>query len=431
MTSSVVELRALRHPALAVLLLLSLFACSDRSRQNPFDPQNPNTQGKPVGLTLAAVLDTIRFGWQPMSLQDLTGYEVQRELAGETEFSALAEVPASTNQYLDRSNHFGVLHSYRIVAKVGDLSSAPSEVVTITPGPTLIWIADVNDGSLLKLTHDGRYPLLRSFAFPSPLRVQGDYPHNNVWVLDQFLGNLGRINQGGGDRQTMSRVGRPVDLVVDDNDGSVWVADTLGVGLQHFDTAGNLLAKNEMLPKLAAVAWNPFFNELWAVTQDGHELLRISKQAALLQRVALPVLEGDTPRDLAVHAGSGLAWLALSQRVVRLDATGQFLASSVYAFRRALRVAVDPHTAECWVIDESFAFRESTILKLDAQAAVQIELPGFDRPQNLAVNSFDSSCFVVDTLRGRVVRISPQGEMQTVYGGLITPIDLTIVNVRR
>ncbi len=429
MNFSAQKLYAFYGKAAALIVLILLSSCSDRERQNPLDPQNPDTQGKPVGLSVVSLLDTIHVSWQPMRLQDLTGYLIYRRLAGEPDFSLLAEVPASADHYQELSNRFGVLHSYRIVAHVGELTSPPSEEETTTPGPTVAWIADLNDGSLLKLTHDGRHALLRTFAFPSPLRVKVDGKRGNVWVLDELTGNFGRVNQAGGDRQIYERFGKAVDLALDYSDGSIWVADTLGKGLWRYDASGVLLVKNESLSKLAALAINPFYSELWAITQDGRELLRISKQAVLLQRVPLPVTVEDRPLDLGVHAATGTAWLSLGRRVMRLNAAGEVLSTSTHAFRRALRLAVDQSTAECWVIDESFAFRDSRVFRLDAQGAVQFQFEGFDRPQNLAVNPFDSSCYIVDSLRSRIVRISKQGELQTVFAALITPIDIDIVSL--
>lgn len=411
---------------ICVLTLLLLAACSDRARQNPFDPQNPDTQGKPVGLSVVSLLDTVRLNWQPVGVRDLTGYAVHRKLEAEPDFSVLAEVPANATQWEERSDRFGVLHSYRIVAKVQDLISPPSEEVSITPGPTVTWVADVNDGALIKLTHDGRHELLRTYAFSSPQRVKIDGQRGNVWVLDQLTGNLGHLNQAGRDKQVFESFAEPADLALNPEDGSMWIADTAGKGLRRYDAGGVLLAVNEALPKLAALAWNPFFQELWAVTVSGRELLRVSPQAVLLQRRLLAVVSEDVPLDLEVHAATGTAWLSLRQRVVRLAPDGQFLAGTSYDFRKALRLAVNQQTAEFWAIDESLNFRASRIIKFDAQGNVLLQFDGFDRPQSLAINPYDFSCYVVDTLRRRVVKIPNEGEAQTLVGGLITPLDIDV-----
>jgi DNA-binding beta-propeller fold protein YncE len=419
-------MRAFRFLGFFFMLLALLPACSDRSRQNPLDPENPNTRGKPVGLSVISILDTVRMSWQPVHLEDLTGYTVQRKLEGDSDFSSLAEVPANVSRFEDRSNRFGVLHSYRIVAKVGELASPPSEEVAITPGPTVAWLADVNDGTLIKLAHDGRHELLRTFAFPSPLRVRIDDRRDNVWVLDQLTGNFGRVNRAGRDRRVYESFEQPIDFVLDLQDGCIWIADTVESSLRRYDASGVLQARNDNLPKLALLAVNPFHDELWAVTQNGRDMLKISELAVELGRVSLFVTTNDVPLDLDVHVATGTAWLALGKRVVRLNEEGRFLYASTHPFRRALRVATDQNTAECWVVDESLGFRTSSIVKLDAQGNVLQLFEGFDRPQGLVVNPFDSSCYVVDTLRGRVVRISREGVMQILFSGLITPVDIDI-----
>ena len=414
---------------MGVLILLLLAACRDRSRLNPYDPQNPNTQGRPTGLSVTAVLDTIRVSWEPMRLRDLTGYTLYRKLAQESDFSRLAELPPETHQYQEQSNLFGIGHSYRLVANVGDLSSPPSNEVTITPGPTLTWVADVNDGTLIKLTHDGRHELLRTFAFPAPARVTFDARRGNVWVLDGRTRRLSRINPVGRQQRDYDEFSAPVDLVLDSGDGCVWVADTLSNSLRRYDPNSGLQSKNDNLPKLAALAFNPYFNELWAIHQTGRELLRISKQAALMQRLTLPAAAEEKPFDIAVHAASGSAWLSLGGRVVRVDQNARLLGASSYAFRKALRLAVDQSSGECWVIDESVQVRASRVLKLDVHGNVLLQCEGFDRPQGLAVNPFDATCYVADSWRSRVVQISKSGEMQTIFSALRTPIDVEVVSL--
>lgn len=71
------------------------------------------------------------------------------------------------------------------------------------------------------------------------------------------------------------------------------------------------------------------------------------------------------------------------------------------------------------------------MLKFGAAGEMLFEVNGFDRPQALSVSSFDSSCYIADTLRGRTVIISKTGAVLPGYNDLISPFDIEVVAFSR
>lgn len=413
---------------LSLLLQALLAACTERSRLNPIDPENPRTGGKPTGLRIIAELDTVRLFWDALALRDLSGFNVYRKLPTENDFVRIGHTAAQINAYQDLSDRFGTLHSYRITARVGDLETRPSEEATVTPGPTIVWVADSDSRAVIKLTHDGQHEILRSRAFLNPFRLKVDNRRGSVWVLDEYTGNFGRLNQKGELLGIYEQFYAPVGLALDLEDGSIWVGDNGEHVLAHFDNDGRLLARIDTLPNLAALAFHPNRNELWALTTNGEQLLRVGKNSMQIARVQLQPSWNGPVRDLAVHAGTGAAWLAAGDRVVRLQADGQVSFVSTEEFRFASRIAIDQVSGVCWVIDDSREFRDnSSVFKLDASGQVLLRVDGFERPQSLAVNPYDAACYVLDTLRGRLVKIAVDGKFTTGYENFLTPYDIDVV----
>lgn len=394
---------------------------------NPIDPDNPRTGGKPSGLRLVSEADTVRLSWSALPLADLSGFIIYRKLPQDHDYVRLGENAPHLVTFLDVSERLGVLHSYRITARVGDLETPPSEAVDITPGPATVWAADIDARAVLKLTHDGRYEILRSRAFIDPFRLKVDATRGTVWVLDEYTGNLGSLDAKGRLNDIHANFLEPRALALDEQDGSLWVYDHAEQRLSLFGANGTKLAQSDTLPNLAALAFNARAQELWALTADAEQLLRIAEGTRHLTRIDLQPSWSGPVRDLAIHQAAGAAWFAAGDRVVRLDVEGRLTFVTADSFRFASRVAIDQNDGACWVIDDSRNFRpDSRVYKLGVEGRVRFHVEGFERPQSLAVNPFDGSCYVLDTLQGRLVKISAGGEVVNGYTGFVTPYDIDI-----
>jgi DNA-binding beta-propeller fold protein YncE len=403
--------------------VIQIFACADRQRLNPLDPQNPDTFGQPTGLSVVSWRDTVTLRWDKLALRDLNGVRIYRQREGESRFSPIAIAPPNTNSVRDLRATFGLLHTYRIAAVATDFESSLSDSVQITPGPAFSWVADANTGDLIMLSHDGLHEILRTPAFGQPLRLQIDAKRGYVWVLDRFSGAFGRVAMDGRRSLNGKRIFGPWDLAIDQADGSVWVADSSanGNGLMKFDSAGALIKSLESYKKLVALAVHPQTADLWALDRAASRVLIFSRTGEL-RRAASVALQ--RPTDIDIDARSGKIWIADGQRVLRLNANGNEEQLNTVAFRLAYRLAADENTGGCWLIDYSTAIRASDIIKLSATGETLFTSKGFDLPENLAVNPYDGSCLVADSGNGRVVRLAAGGRVLGSYDRVFSPVDV-------
>jgi hypothetical protein len=88
--------------AASVLLFLIAAGCSNRLRDNPFDPGNPDTGGRPPGFVGIAGDSKVRLQWDFVVSGHLLGYELFRMLPGDTGFALVNPlIPADQTSYTD------------------------------------------------------------------------------------------------------------------------------------------------------------------------------------------------------------------------------------------------------------------------------------------------------------------------------------------
>jgi DNA-binding beta-propeller fold protein YncE len=404
-------------------VVILLAGCSDRPRLNPLDPKNPNTLGRPTGLNVISMRDTVQLQWDRIDLRDLSGFQIYRQLQGETRFSPIAQTPPGVFSYLDVPSKFDTTRSYRISALASNFESPLSDEVAITPGPTVSWVADGRNGDLIKLTHDGGHEILRSSVFFSPFRLQIDAQRGYVWVLEEFRGSeLGRLNMNGRNVRRFDRIDGPADLAVDKADGSVWVADTLTNGLMKFNSDGTRAMKNDVYKKIVALAVHPQTREVWALSRDSLRVFIFSQTGVLRRRANVSLQQ---PRDIDIDSRTGKVWVADGTRVIRFDAQGNLETLSSPAFRLVYRLSADEISGGCWLIDYSTAVGGSRIVKLAPDGALSFDaIRGFDIPESLAANPHDGSCLVADFGNNRLIRISANGQSREAYNRISLPVEV-------
>ncbi len=404
-------------------VIILLAGCSDRARLNPLDPKNPNTQGRPTGLNVISMRDTVQLRWDRLDLRDLSGFQIYRQLQGETRDAIIAQTPPGVFSYREVGAEFDTTRSYRISALAPNFESPLTDAVTITPGPTFSWVADGRSGDLIKLTHDGMHEILRSGAFFNPFRLQIDAQRGYVWVLEEFRGSeLGRLDLNGRNVKRFDQIDGPADLAVDKSDGSVWVADTLTNGLMKFASDGTRVMRNEAYKKIVALAVHPETHDVWALSRDSLRVLIFSPTGALRRRANVSL---QRPRDIDIDDRTGKVWIADGSRVIRLDAQGNLETLSAPAFRFVYRLSADEVTGGCWLIDYSTAVGDSRIVKLAPDGALSFDaIRGFDIPASLAANPHDGSCLVADFGNDRLVRVTKDGQSSEAYNRISFPVEV-------
>jgi uncharacterized protein (TIGR02145 family) len=109
---------------LPIIYLITLFIviifCSKEPTEpqtsNPFDPENPNTQGDPFNLTAQIANGGITLNWTTPSIEGLQYFKIYRSEQETSGYSSIHQADNATFQYVDTAIANGHSYWYRVAA---------------------------------------------------------------------------------------------------------------------------------------------------------------------------------------------------------------------------------------------------------------------------------------------------------------------------
>lgn len=393
-----------------VLLAILLSSCTERLRDNPFDPENPETGGKPAAPRLTSARDSVLISWQRFDVADIKFYNLYRRLEGEAAFQLINTFSPDVFEYREIGAEFDRERWYRLSVSTASHESPLSDSVRIRPGPTFVWALDISAGDLVKYTHDGEHLIFRSNIAIRPTRLAVNPNTNSALIIDFWAQEVIAVDANGSFTGLTVRNPGATDLEINLRDNSFYVLNEEGGTLQQYSEKGELLITLENMTRPRAIAADPATGEVWVINSGRHEVLQVDFKAQTVFRYPGFL----STYDLAFDARRRVFWAADSASVLRFSPANPFIQLIFSSFRFARKIAVDQNSGACWVIDWHFAPGQSSVVKLNAEGAREFEITGFVDPRALAVNPFNGNCFVTDPGKGELVQISPEGEVISV-----------------
>lgn len=400
--------------AAAVVLLLTIAAgCSNRMRNNPFDPGNPDTGGRPPGFIGIAGDQKVLLQWDLVVSGHLAGYELFREGPGDTGFVLKSLITADQTTYTDSALVNDSTYAYRLRFVLTNGDRGTSSDVLARPGSAQIWVADASSGAITRVAPDGRakvliLPGLQTPSFVGVEPVQGRVwstsrdqgivaiwsPNgilidvsglllapgkvapipstNDAWIDDERTGEVHRFNSGAGITATASDFGLPSDVVA--VPGGAWVADRDSKRLVHMNSAA-VIDFDEALPDRPwRLGYDSSSGDVWvAYTEAGAVECRNNAGALRFRADGLA-----RPFTISFDAVRGLAWIveADGNDIVAYDRTGVRRARIEVPGPRGL--AVNPLNGEIWVTSQNGG--AGSICHFDANGNLLTTLGPFGRP---------------------------------------------------
>jgi len=123
-----------KYIALFLLLALVIFGCGkepdDPVFDNPFDPQNPKTNGEPYHLQVAVGnKNVVNLKWN--QIDNVKKFSVYRSSSLDNEYKVIG-ISTST-EYVDSNIDANVTYNYKIRAYWNGTEASPSGIVSIMP----------------------------------------------------------------------------------------------------------------------------------------------------------------------------------------------------------------------------------------------------------------------------------------------------------
>ena len=398
-----------------ILLVLLCVGCTERERLNPLDPRNPKTGGRLIGLTISSEFDTVYLSWQSIRLDDLTGYHIYRRIDRAGDFQRTRSVSEDTTVITDTSLEYDRDYSYFVTAYSNSFESAPSETLSITPGPAHFWITDVDDRRIYAVSNDGTHihDITSVDGFPWNVIVT---PDRATWYGDRLYG---RVIQIIGDQRfryyPQTEWWDPVDMSYDTERKIMWVADKRGAVVKLFTPQPGAIEEIELdgLNEPSSVSANSWQGTCWVADPDARAVFEISY---FDNQVIHSVANLIRPASVAVNGKDNVCWVADSARIVKIHAAG-ILLEIRDNFQNLYLLAVDDRTDDVWAVDYDASKSEARILRFDKNGNKLLEIDGFNYLESIAVNPVDHSCAVTDVVTGTLKRISHRGDILSELSG--------------
>jgi DNA-binding beta-propeller fold protein YncE len=405
---------------LPLLTLALLAGCSNRERDNPFDPRNPNTHGGPAGFVALADDGRVDLEWTLVTAVSFSGYRLYRQTSAETTYRAITGLlPPSTTRYSDVGLLNGLTHYYRLVYVFPDVGERGMAEDVATPGAARPWVADAGTGQVLRLTPDGRHVSSARGGFSAPSAIATDVVSGWVWISDHSAGSVAILNPWTGTMTTIPGLVGPSTLTVDPVTHNGWVCDENDGTVYEFTSTGSpASAPIDPLQTPIGVAVDPNDGSVWIAERAAGRLRHYANSHALLGSVTV-----DRPSRVAVDSLTSAVWATSfeSRQMYRVSSAG-VVEKTITGFGGPIGVAVDSRRGRIWVADAL----ADQVLQLDRAGTILGRVAGISEARDISIDSFSGDAWVVAPGSGEVVRISSSGVILARLAAFSRPVGIAV-----
>jgi len=412
-----------------ILIFISIFfliSCSERDKDNPFDPGGE----EPVNLLARSFQESVELSWNSPNLIDFTGFNIYRKAEdSEQFFTRIAELSVFTRNYTDTNIIFGTTYVYNIRVASGSLESIPSDPVVVTPGPGFNWIVDETSFQIRKTSYDLSYTFLALDTYPkmptdmavSPGLGAGIILYNRSSLIEE-------IDLSGASRNQYEQISYPYAVAYDPVGTLFWIVDSSGF-LYTLDTRTDIIRnRSASLSKPISIHIASEKNLISIVDAGSREIVQFNRSGTLINKISSvngKPLEG--PYRYVIDEQHDRCWLVDGKSNIdyiytkSLDEDDFFLADSVY---NAGDIEVSFFSEQAWYV--SFDRDESVVLQLSAEGTRQLKLSYFFNPYDLQVNPYDGSLIVADSWNGKVLHFNRSNKLIGEMKNLIFPVKVVV-----
>ncbi len=403
-----------------VALVVTVAGCSRRQRLNPLDPANPETGGRPGGLSVFSLDHDVTLAWEVFDFEGIDGFNLYRKIEGEDDFRKIAFLPPDENGYTDKECNFDITLSYRISVVSGDYESPFSDSVWITPGPHTYWILDYYGSSVSRWTYDALHLISYKGMDLWPEAMALDTRTQTVWVLF-YQDYLLRLSYDGEYLNWISGLRRPDRIGFNTSNGTVWVSNEEGTQLKWYSTSGLEMGSLSGFGKISDIACPGNISGCWIADSRKKTLSWYRSSGQLGQQFETAYC---SPRHMAHFIAESWMWIADSLNLYRISTNGEVL-SSYETDRPVVDMDVDIR-GNCWVLVNHADTGEGSVYKISPSGEELVRKDAFRYALSVAAVEHNHGCLVADTGNGRIVRLSEEGDILTILDGFPSPQQILV-----
>ncbi len=246
------------------------------------------------------------------------------------------------------------------------------------------WYSDLFYGNIYRV-HDSevnRY--VSSKGYPDPVDIEFDYQRDVLWGANK-KGTIIRISPVMIDSMQEIEDGfiiNPTSISVSEVDGDCWVADSGSKRVYRIDASGQFIkVLQEKFNNPADIVYNEHDLTVWVA--DSSRVVQLSFEGDYLDEIIFPFTNA---LKLAVNTKTGDIWVidrgsqSASAKILKFDAQGVLIAE-ITGFTIPLNLIVNFSDNGCIVADSG----AGKIVRLSAEAKIIGETGGYYYPYGLAI----------------------------------------------
>ncbi len=401
-------------------ILLILLACSGWERNNPLDPQNPATHGRVTDVRVVSLKHDVTVSWEPVQLEGMRRYHILRKADSQTDYERIGSVEGNMNFFKDSGRPYDQSVKYQITAETETgYESPPSDSIVITPGPLTYWMLDYYNGSVIRITHDGRHRLAYLSDIIWPTAAASDTAGKVLWVVDYLNGALLQISEAGKILKWIEGLDHPIDIAFDPLAREIWVVNKKRSEIVCFDSEGAELSRRSDVEDVRAVTWSGQKGECWILDRG---LRKVGLIARTGEWRASCSLRTSTGHGLDCFLREGWVWAADSLDLVSIDRQGNIM--KIVEMKEPVgALSVNQTNGDCWVVLNDTDGHDA-IARVTADGDVLVNKDGFLSALSLAANPWHLGCFVAEAGRGRLVMLGADGNEMAEMTGIPGPWEI-------
>jgi len=340
--------------------MLFLLNCSKRDHLNPLDIENQITGGKPTGLNLVPIRDTVQVSWDEIDVRDLSVYVIHKAV-NNTELREYAAVSADSTEYSDSAVSYYQNYTYAVQAVTDYMVSPLSDTISVTIGPYSIYVADFYDNSVRILSWDGSY-LIKSKSVSSPRAIQYRESDNRFAVADYYDNAVLLISKDLNETNYIDIGDYPLDLDVNQLTNRIHVLTRNGYIMKLDEEGEKIETLNAGMPFGwdAEISSDPISDGLWISNPDSGIVWFLPYNESWNHVVKFNQL--DSPSSLSSFGGG---WVATHAGIVHLSPIGdsEILEPDIYV----TDVEIDTMSKKCFYVGKDLAKNSWVAGKIDLE----------------------------------------------------------------
>ena len=410
----------------SVLLTICL-TCSEREKENPFDPSG----AAPVSLSVLSYGTRVDLSWGEPRVTNYTGFNLyKRDPDEETEYTMLArDLLPSTRSFIDTYVEFEHTYQYRLTVIGQGMESQPSNTVTIKPGPGINWIVDRLGYQLLRTTYDCQHIIRKIETNYAPYDMAFSNGLGRGVVLYLYSGLVEVKDRFGQNQAFFDEIRYPISVAYDAVDSLFWIADSSG-SLYTLDTRSEQIdLVSNALGHPIHLNINPEENLIHVIDRGNKEIVQYNRSGDVVNRISRAAdkpLQG--PYRYRLDPALNREWLIDGNGTADFIYT-KLLSDDIFTRIDSVTLAgdleIDLINGMAWYV--LFNTQRSLVVQLSPDGSRQTDLPDyFYNPYDIKINPYDGTILVVDTGNGRVMHYNRELEVIGMTSHLNFPVKVVV-----